>query len=249
MTGASALIPRFARAVATYESEATVQRRVAEQLVEKLGRVCRLLAPRMLEMGCGTGLLTRRLMARFAPSELVVNDLCPEMGICFANVPRTRFLPGDAREVALPGVFDVVASASAVQWLGDLDAFARRCAEALAPSGFLALSGFGPETLKETASLTGKGLRYPTFAEFTATLSQHFEPLDTARALEVLHFPDAKAVLRHLKATGVTATGAGDRWTRGKLEAFKEAYARDFADEAGGVTLTYEPFLFVGRKR
>ena len=250
MIGAGALINRFARAVATYEAEATVQRRAAERLAEMLGAHCHLLAPRILEIGCGTGLLSRRLMARFSPSELILNDLCPDMGICFANVPRTRFLAGDARTTPWPGQFDVVASASAVQWFGDLGAFAARCAAVLPKGGFLAVSCFGPKTLQETAALSGRGLVYPDFASFSATLAEWFEPLEQDSAVEQLVFPDGFAVLRHLKATGVTATGAGEApWTRGRLAAFAEAYGRQFPAEAGGVRVTYEPFWFVGVRR
>ncbi len=249
MIGEGLLINRFARAVTTYESQARVQQTAAAQLAELLGKHLHTLAPRMLEIGCGTGFLTRRLMARFSPSELVLNDLCPDMEICFSNLPRTRFIAGDACTCTWPGTFDVIASASAVQWLGDLRAFAQRCAEALHPKGLLAISGFGPVTLQEIYALTGKGLTYLDFEHFVAAFSEAFEPLETERAQTVLTFPDAMAVLRHLKETGVTATGGGSAWTRARMAAFAEAYQQRFAAPEGGVTLTYEPFWFVGRRR
>ncbi len=242
------LINRFARAVATYEAQAVVQGLAADRLTYCMGAHFHTLAPRILEIGCGTGLLSRRLMARFAPSELVLNDVCPDMGICFANVPRTTFLPGDARTLAWPGPFDAIASASAVQWLGDLKTFLKRCAEVLVPGGLIAISGFGPETLREVKALTGRGLAYPTFEAFVAAF-EDFRPLEAERSVQTLTFPDAQTVLRHLRETGVTATGGGDApWTRARLAAFATAYAQRFACE-GGVSLTYEPFLFVGVKR
>ncbi len=242
------LINRFARAVATYEAQAEVQRFAAERLTELMGQHFHVLAPRLLEIGCGTGLLTRRLMARFAPSELVLNDLCPDMAICFANVPRTRFLSGDARTLVWPGPFDAIASASAVQWFGDLNAFSERCAAALPRGGLLAVSAFGPETLREISALTGRGLRYADFEAFVSAFDA-FETRAAERTLRTLTFPDATAVLRHLRETGVTATGGGDTpWTRARLAAFSADYARRFP-RGGGVALTYEPFWFVGVRR
>lgn len=244
----SVLVNRFARAVATYETQAVAQGFAAERLAELMGAHFHALAPRILEIGCGTGLLTRRLMARFAPVELVANDLCPDMAVCFANVPRVRFLPGDARTLVWPGPFDAIASASAVQWFGDLGAFAARCAEALPKGGLLAVSAFGPGTLREVAALTGRGLPYATFEAFVAAFGA-FEPCAAERAERTLAFPDATAVLRHLRETGVTATGAGDTpWTRARLAAFSADYARRFP-LGGGVALTYEPFWFVGVRR
>ncbi len=250
MTGAGVLINRFARAVTTYESQAIVQRSAAEYLAERLGVHFHTLAPRILEIGCGTGFLTRKLMARFSPSELVLNDLCPDMGICFSNLPRTKFIPGDACAIAWDGQYDAIASSSAVQWFSDLNAFVRRCAEALHPQGLLAISGFGPQNLREIKALTGHGLTYPDFDTFVSAFATDFVPLETAHRTEVLHFADASAVLRHLKETGVTATGAtAQPWTRARMEALSEAYAAQFPSPEGGVTLTYEPFWFVGRKR
>ncbi len=244
------LMARFARAVATYEAQAAVQRFAAGRLADLLGRYFHVLGPRLLEIGCGTGTLTRLLLARFAPAELVANDLCADVGVCFANAPRVRFLPGDAQTVGWPGPFDAIVSASAVQWFGDMGRFAGRCAEALPRGGLLALSSFGPETLREVAALTGRGLRYLPHEGFVAAFGGAFEPLETPREVRALRFADGTAVLRHLRETGVTATASGDApWTRARLAAFNAAYAARFPHPEGGVTLTYEPFWFVGRRR
>ena len=244
------LVNRFARAIATYERQAVVQREAAERLASLMGRELRVLAPRILEIGCGTGLLTRRLVSRFAPSEIVLNDLCPDMGICFSNLPRSRFVPGDAQCLDFPGRFDAIASASVVQWFSDLSAFAKKCANALAKGGVLALSAFGPDTLPEIAALTGRGLTYPDPEAFAAVFAEYFEPRHIGREHRRLVFSDASAVLRHLKETGVTATGGSDGpWTRSRLAALTADYAKRFPAAEGGVVLTYDPCWFVGVRR
>lgn len=251
MIGASAIINRFAKAVSTYETQATVQRTAADRLTDLLGRHLHTLAPRILEIGCGTGLLTRQITARFAPSEMVLNDICPEMEVCFTNVPRTTFLPGDAQTLPWPGRFDVIVSSSAVQWFEDLGAFAKRCAAALPKEGLIAISGFGPKTLTEVRQLTGKGLTYPDFDGFVRAFSEHFTPLEAEPLTCVMRFESGWEVLRHLKETGVTATGAAREqlWTRRQLAQFVTDYNRHFATDDGQVTLTYEPFLFVGKRK
>lgn len=251
MRGAGALINRFARAVTTYEQQASVQREAAEHLADLLGQHFHTLAPRVLEIGCGTGFLTRLIATRFAPSEMVVNDLCPEMGVCFANVPRTTFLPGDAQTLQWPGIFDAVVSSSAIQWFSDLRAFASRCVAILPKGGLLAVSGFGPATLEEVLHLSGHGLNYLDFEAFQAVFSEAFTPLASERKRCTLHFKSGWDVLRHLKETGVTATGASERaiWTRHRLATFVTDYHAQFPDDMGGVRLTYEPFWFVGARK
>ena len=182
---------------------------------------------------------------------MVLNDICPEMEVCFTNVPRTTFLPGDAQTLQWPGQFDVIVSSSAVQWFDDLRAFATRCAAVLPKDGILAVSGFGPKTLTEVRQLTGYGLDYPDFDGFVAAFSEAFEPLESEHRTCVLHFESGWDVLRHLKETGVTATGAGrtQLWTRRQLATFVTDYNRQFVGDGGKVTLTYEPFFFVGKRR
>lgn len=251
MIGANAIINRFAKAVNTYETQATAQRTAAERLTDLLGRHLHTLAPRILEIGCGTGLLTRQIIARFAPAEMVLNDICPEMEICFTNVPRTTFLPGDAQTLPWPGTFDVIVSSSAVQWFDDLSAFSKRCAAVMPKDGILAVSGFGPQTLKEVRQLTGYGLNYPTFEAFIAAFSDEFTPLSAEPLTCEMRFDSGWEILRHLKETGVTATGAAREqlWTRRQLAQFVADYNRLFAHPEGGVTLTYEPFLFIGSRK
>lgn len=55
------------------------------------------------------------------------------------------------------------------------------------------------------------------------------------------------AVLRHLKATGVTAIGTEQAyWTKQSLAKFCQNYQQFYTDT--GYTLTYRPLLFVAHK-
>src|SRR6187549_3584777 len=61
-------VARFGRAARSYESTAHIQRCLAARLASR----CDVSTPRaILELGCGTGLLTRRLRERFPDSLLV----------------------------------------------------------------------------------------------------------------------------------------------------------------------------------
>src|SRR3546814_18021206 len=75
-------------AVLGYEDSAGVQRIAAETLA-KLAAQRRLpLVPRILEIGCGTGLLTRHIRTQWLEAELTVTDLAPEMEERAARDPR-----------------------------------------------------------------------------------------------------------------------------------------------------------------
>lgn len=70
---------RFRRSVESYEENATVQKLIAERLFQLLEKYSEEVLFRILEVGCGTGLFTRKLKRKCEDSILVINDIVEEM--------------------------------------------------------------------------------------------------------------------------------------------------------------------------
>ncbi|MGN0845120.1 MAG: hypothetical protein ACI4QT_07875, partial [Kiritimatiellia bacterium] len=68
---------RFARSLETYLQAATIQHDMAEQLLEALLQATggQLVFPRIVEAGCGTGLLTNLIEQRLSYQQLFLIDL------------------------------------------------------------------------------------------------------------------------------------------------------------------------------
>jgi ubiquinone/menaquinone biosynthesis C-methylase UbiE len=100
----------------------------------------------ILEIGCGTGQLTTRLVA--LPASVVAIDIAPSM----VEVAQQQLIGSAVRfEVASfeefeadPGSFDLVASATAFHWI-DPDVAWSKSARLLRPGGWLAVLGVGEE--------------------------------------------------------------------------------------------------------
>ncbi|MTH95231.1 methyltransferase domain-containing protein, partial [Roseibium sp. RKSG952] len=107
----------FFRSRDSYHAAASEQALIARKLVERLQYHCAPLQfDRVFEFGCGTGHLTNRMRAAFNPAEIILNDLVPASHLMsFSDV--SSFLCGDIREVDWPKSPDLIASASAIQWL------------------------------------------------------------------------------------------------------------------------------------
>lgn len=239
---------RFAHALPTYDHQADAQRRISRKLASLLPHRGEARYRRMLEIGCGTGGFTKALKQRCRIDEWILNDLCEE---CRENVARLfhgcppRFIAGDAETLSFPGKYDLIASASAFQWMKEPEAFLRKLSGLLVPQGVLLFSTFAPGNLHEIKALAGEGLTYPTADALAEWLSAAgFDLLHREEETIVLTFNTPLDVLRHLKATGVTATGNG-RWTRGRQESFCRQYAEQFATPGGQVALTYRPLYIV----
>ena len=72
---------RFAATFRQYDSLAVVQQEICGQLDEMIGRICPGRIGRAMEVGCGTGFLTRYLLRRYPDAEWIVNDLIEESEI------------------------------------------------------------------------------------------------------------------------------------------------------------------------
>lgn len=203
--------------------------------------------PRILEIGCGTGHFTRTLLKicrqeGYTSCEWVVNDLCDECRQPVSGILSGQlwsYLPGDAEQLEFPGTFDMVASASVVQWFARPSVFMEKMARLLRPGGIFLFNTFGPRNLLEIKELTGQGLVYPTIEEIKGWFPSSLQILSVEEEEIMLRFPTPLHVLRHLKYTGVTATGT-TVWTRGKQERFCREYEARYSNNKE-VVLTYQP--------
>lgn len=241
---------RFARAVDSYDTHAAAQHRIAARLCAELAAVAPSAPGPTLEIGCGTGFFTRLFRERFHPRRLVLNDICPAALDRLADLRAegAHLLAGDAERIELPGRQGLVVACSVIQWFDAPEQFLLRCAGLLRPGGWLAVSTFGPDNLREVAALTGRRLDYRPLASLLDVLAPRFAVCRAAEERFALHFDTPLDVLRHLRLTGVTGLER-TAWTRGRLARFAACYRRLFPSADGGVELTYHPIYLIAKKR
>ncbi len=242
---------RFKRSVESYEENAHAQKAIVSRLMTLLKTYCPATSGRILEIGCGTGLLTAQICQQFNNNELYVNDLVDAMCSKTANrcqLPKQRCLSGDIEQLPLEGNFSLMVSASTFQWLSDPLHTFFRLNRHLQEKGWLLFSTFGTDNYKELRTLTGNGLSYRSLPEMKALLSEVFDVVHSEEGYQVLYFDDPLQVLRHIKKTGVNAVPSQQNWTRGMIDDFVQKYAADFEVD-GQIPLTYHPQYFVCRKR
>ena len=244
---------RFSAAAATYDSRAGVQRQAAGRVMELLGDVP---APRrILEIGCGTGQLTARLLDAYPAAEVHAIDLSPRMIAEAQKKPRSRarrvaWQAADIRAYSSPFVFPLVVSSSSLHWATPL-ARSLRNVDALARHGscFVAammLRGTLPElhaARRRTAPGKAPRGRLPPLTEITGLLaSLDWRILVAEETIFAERYRDADEFLAGLHDQGVTGgdvSRARRPLNRGELAALKRYYDAQYRDPAGGVAATY----------
>jgi malonyl-CoA O-methyltransferase len=145
---------RFSNAADSYDNRAQVQRGVAGRLAEEL--VLPSGAPRILEIGCGTGLFTEELIRLFPNASLVALDISEQM-IEVAkgqiDAPHIRWIARDFMDYFPEEQFDLIVSSATFQWMTPLTVLFHHIKELLAPNGHVAFSMMTAGTLEELHQL------------------------------------------------------------------------------------------------
>ena len=228
----------FDRASASYESAAGLQARVAAELLERLAVFA--FEPRVvLDLGAGTGRVTRELKRRYRRALVIALDLAPGMlreARRYQQLWR-RFerVCGDALRLPLADAsVDVVFSSLMLQWCEPLDTALAECRRVLKPDGFFAFSTFGPDTLHELRGAWASADGYNHVNHFVdghevgdaLVRAGLMEPVLDVDRVEV-GYPDALSLMRDLKAIGAHNVTAGRPRAlvgRARLKRMQDAY-------------------------
>jgi len=242
----------FARASASYESAAGLQARVAAELLERLAVFA--FEPRVvLDLGAGTGRVTRELKRRYRGALVIALDLAPGM---LREARRhqqwwRRFERVCADALRLPladASVDVVFSSLMLQWCEPLDTALAECRRVLKPDGFFAFSTFGPDTLHELRGAWASADGYNHVNHFVdvhevgdaLVRAGLMEPVLDVDRIEV-SYPDALSLMRDLKAIGAHNVTAGRPRAlvgRARLKRVQDAYEAFRRDDR--LPATYE---------
>lgn len=245
---------RFSRAAQTYERGAGLHRHVAARLVEMMPDPGTIGEGHLLEVGCGTGVLSERLRQRYPGAPLCLLDAAPAMvGSVrerWGGEPGMEFAVSDIMAYRALQPYAWIFSSSALHWVSPLATVFSRLRGHLVAGGGLCFALMVDGTLGELHALRqriapGKmpAGQLPRPEEVEEALRQAGFTL-VAREVETIqtHYHSASDFLGTIHAQGLTG-GAVSRsavaLTRSELKHLRRDYDVAFRDASGGVYATF----------
>ncbi len=240
------VIESFSKYVKTYDRHAQLQRSMAERLAALIPNP---FPQRILEIGCGTGVFTRHLLAR-SPSTLILNDIAPLMIEHLKNhleVPfNSKFLVGNAERIQIPKA-KLIAGNAVFQWFQNPKNTLQRFHSSLGKEGYLAFSTFGPKTLEEfrsTAQFQGPTHLLSEKRWKTLLTQAGFELLTFQTETRQIFFQNTQSLIKNLQQIGAAPLRI---LKSGELRQLIRDYDREYSSSQGVYT-NWELFYFFARK-
>lgn len=192
MSGADSPKPWLFDAWSRFYDEAVIQRLVYRPLHDAvLEELARERPARVLDLGCGTGLLTRRLQQEAGRPDVTGADFSAGM-LEQASRDSTGITWVRASAVSLPFAddsFDAITSTEAFHWFPDQDAALRECHRVLVPGGRLLVALVNPDieligdVARTLSGLAGQRFSWPTPAQMKKMVEEAGLRVETQRRL------------------------------------------------------------------
>jgi len=258
----------FARAAATYDAAAVLQREVGSRMAQRLDYVK--VAPTLvLDAGCGTGEAVGELGVRYPGATVVAFDIALPMVEAARRRVNTqqsllrrllqplrargaaapRFVCADINALPFTGVSaDLVWSNLALQWINDLPRGFAEFRRVLKVGGLLSFTTFGPDTLREIRAAfarAGSATYTNRFVDMhdIGDMLVHAGFADPVMDMEhvTLTYETPRALVAELKAIGATNRTRGRlRGLMGRRRFERAMRALEALRDGGRIPATFE---------
>lgn len=242
----------FENAAAHYDEAATLQREVAERMLERLEYI-RISPKTILDVGSGTGYCAQWLARHYPTASIIGIDLAEQM--CLHARDRMQGSPfasacGDVQ--ALPvadNSIDLLVSNLTLQWCNNLELAIAEMGRVLKPGGLMLFTTFGTDTLHELRSAWAQAdghehvnqfIDMHTIGDMIGAHGMQDVVMDVDRLQEQVN--DVYELMRGLKAIGAHNVQQQRKHTltgKGRLNRMVQGY-EGFRMQNGKLPASYE---------
>jgi len=249
-----AVADSFSKAASHYDQFAQLQRDIGQQLFDKveLNKVKHCQPAQMIDLGCGTGYFSEKLITKFPNAALTCFDLSDEMlaQVKKRHITNASYQQGDIDSLPfLANSLDLIYSNLVVQWSADLSRCLTQMKNSLTQGGKGYFSTLLAGSLNELTQAWKSVDQHPHTNRFLdlqtvqkSVAQAGFSKVQITTETCTLHYKSVIEVMRALKGIGASHVHGHQpvQMSGKKLLKQLEAGYQPYRDETGRLTLTYE---------
>lgn len=261
MPDTSRIAAAFHQKAVEYDQHVLVQKRVVANLAGSIELHQSRAPEHVLDVGTGTGALLERLHSLYPDARLTGVDIA--LNMCLRTLQKLgsacRVVNGEAEHLPFrTGAFDLVVSASVLQWVDNLSAALHELRRVVQPGGCISLAFFCDGTLGElqhcfrdavSRCSSGSSKRMSRLHGFrtvdyvkSLVSEMDFESAVVTAETEVDWYNDLHSLLRSIKSIGAGTVSGGSEsglgW-RGILQETSRLYLERYGKD-GRIPATYK---------
>lgn len=240
---------RFSAAAGVYDCYAEHHRLIASEVLNTVNGTD---PQSVLELGCGTGILSLGLHGSFPEALQVFTDIAPGMvEACRRKIPLSDLVTHriwDFEKDHCDSVFELVVSSCALQWLSNPASFVENLSSMVDPDGLtvhaIPVRGMLGE-LEQSFSETGgswNSLNYLSGADWDKLFTQSGFSSVRGYSLDfTVYYNSPVDALRAVRGIGASLSGhsGAPAVSPGALRKALDFYQSEFSDDSGSVPATY----------
>ena len=206
----------FSRSPDYYHQNAETQRYVASRLAEIIQQQSRTQAEKIMEIGCGTGFLTEKLLSLFPKAEFTITDTSVTMLqfcknqtriVCSQNKIAAEFILNDITKSCPDGKFDLIVSSLAFQWIDDLAATLQKIHDHLSVNGMAIFSTLSQGTFSSVKKVFNDlDIQFPGQKLYSSreieSACRNFLKVEITDESRIEEFNSILDFLHHIQGTG-----------------------------------------------
>ncbi|WP_319204234.1 malonyl-ACP O-methyltransferase BioC [uncultured Ilyobacter sp.] len=231
----------FSRGAKTYDNYAQVQRHMADKLEIFVHGSKK--EYNILEVGCGTGIFSEKILKRFPNSKIDLLDISPAMVETakdkLGDSPKLNFIVDDVENYSPEKKYDLIFSNATFQWIDDQKRLFSHLYSLLDYGGKIAFSTFGNKTyfeLRESLSTLDPELKYSQkfvkLDEVIEVVNKDYRILAADEDFFIENFENVMDFLKSIKGIGSNSALSNKRnFTREKFRALDKIYRDKFGDK------------------
>jgi malonyl-CoA O-methyltransferase len=250
----------FSKAANTYDSAASLQRDVGYELLAWLNKE-NLAQAKVLDLGCGTGYFSEKILKRHSNVEIIGLDIAQGM-LKHAKQHRgqadMQWLCADAEQLPLSASsIDVVFSSLAIQWCENVPQMFSEVQRVLKPNGSALIASLGPHSLfelKKSWAAVDEKVHVNRFVSMNSIIDQLPIGLQVQakhRQTRVLEYNKLQELTADLKKIGAHNMNSGEikgLTGRAKIKKFKQNY-EIYRQQNGTLPASYDVYYLQLRKK